>query len=108
MAFDGNEASPIDLKLAAEWTANYRKKSPKGVTLGHFFGKKILNDILNQPDCMGIRVYYAEDDNGQKQLIMVGAKADENDMVDGVIADLSRPCPPTCSISNALNSDSNC
>lgn len=51
---------------------------------------------------MGIRMYYAKDENGQKQLILVGATAEGEDMVGGTIADKSIFCPPDC-VESELN-----
>ncbi len=97
MAFTGNEAEDFPLDTAAKWTKNYRTAKPAGIK-AHFFGRNIIERILAQPGCMGIRCYYALDDNGVQQLIMVGADKDENDMYNGVIAELSRPCPPYCPV----------
>jgi len=101
MAYTGREGKAISLEVGADLTSNYRNNNP-GAQLGHFFGKDILNDILDQEGCMGIRMYYAEDDDGNKQLVIVGADGSENDMLD-LIADFSSPCPP-CGSSNDLNS----
>lgn len=57
---DGTEGDPIDLKIAATWTKNYRIMNPNE-TISHFFGNQILQQILNQPDCLGIRIYYANE-----------------------------------------------
>jgi len=102
MAFDGSEAEEFPLATAAEWTKNYRDAHPDGLK-AHFFGKDILNDILAQPNCVGIRVYYALDRDGVQQMIMVGADANENDLYDGIIAEVSRPCPPYCPTGSPLN-----
>ena len=101
MAFDGSEGSKISVRDGAQMTANYRTANP-GERKGHFFGKEILQDILAQEGCMGIRMYYGLDDDGEKQLVIVGADASEDDMLD-IVADLSSPCPP-CGSANALNS----
>ena len=108
MAFNGTEGAVIDLTTASQWTANYRATGVN-LTLAQFFGKNIINSILAQPGCVGIRIYYAKDATGKKILIMVGADANENDMLGtpsapGVIADFALPCPNHCSINNALNS----
>ncbi|SDL07978.1 hypothetical protein SAMN05421823_104319 [Catalinimonas alkaloidigena] len=63
--FDGSEGSPIELDKAAKWTANYRKRN-SDQTLGHFFGRKILEKILGQPDCVGLRIYYAVEDSTEE------------------------------------------
>jgi len=56
----GHEGAPIELDLAAQWTENHRHRHPND-TISQFFGQEILNTILNQPGCMGIRIYYAND-----------------------------------------------
>jgi hypothetical protein len=53
---------------------------------------------------MGVRVYYGIGDDGKKNLIFVGATADENDMIDGIIVEKVVPCPPRCPGKNSLNS----
>jgi hypothetical protein len=54
----GNEGSAINLEVAAEWTGNHRERHPNNV-ISHFFGQQILQQILSQPECMGLRIYYA-------------------------------------------------
>lgn len=102
MAFDGTEGGQISLEEAALMTANYRSENPNS-TIAHFFGKDILNQILEQSECVGIRVYYGMNEDGQKELVLVGVDSDENDILE-LIADLSMPCPKTCSTPNPLNS----
>jgi hypothetical protein len=103
MAFTGNEAEEFPLDTAAEWTKNYRETITMGGTVSHFFGRDIINKILEQEDCMGIRIYYALDENGKKQLIIVGADANENDIYNGIIAERSVTCPPYCPTNSPLN-----
>jgi hypothetical protein len=102
MAFDGTEGGEITLTSAGAMAAKYRRDNP-GQTLAHFFGKDIINKILDQEGCMGIRLYHGIDEDGKKELVMVGADSDENDITD-LVADLSHPCPDTCSNVNDLNS----
>ncbi|TAE89020.1 MAG: hypothetical protein EAY81_02545 [Bacteroidetes bacterium] len=103
MAFNGNEGAPIDLALAAQWTANYRTNNPSGIR-AHFFGRDILEKILAQEGCMGIRMYYALNDEGEQQLVLVGADAGEKDQTNGTVADFSSVCPNNCDPNSALNS----
>jgi hypothetical protein len=102
MSFNGTEGAPIALTTAAQWTANYRSAPTSGPIKAHFFGRDILEKILQQEGCMGIRMYYATDDAGVQQLILVGADASEKDQVNGMIADFSSPCPTSCDTSSAL------
>jgi hypothetical protein len=102
--FTGHENHDFPLDTAAAWTKNYRNAN-LGATKGHFFGKDAIDAILGQANCVGIRIYYALDENAKKHLIVVGVQPDGNDLVNGLLAERSIDCPPTCGISNALNSD---
>lgn len=102
--FNGSEGAAIDLATAAKWTKNYRasaKPDPVqgAVIKGHFFGREILEQILSQEGCMGIRMYHARDEQGQRQLVLVGANAEGEDMTEGTVADGSKVCPPDCVVS---------
>ena len=102
--FTGSEGSPIDRAEAAQWTANYRNANAgfdDTSTKAHFYGREVLQQLLDQPGCMGIRMYYALDGEGQKQLILVGADAEGNDIED-LIVDGSHICPPDCSTKGEL------
>ena len=101
MAFTGKEASAIAVTTAAQWTARYRTANPTGIK-GHFFGKDILNSILAQTGCVGIRCYYSLDDKNVQQLILVGADANQNDLYNGIIAEMSAPCPTYCATGSPL------
>ena len=76
MAFDGTEGGAITLAAGADLTAEYRREYPND-RKGHFFGKDILNEILDQERCEGIRMYYGIATNGDKELVTVGADADD-------------------------------
>lgn len=104
MAFNGTEGVQVTLDDASGWTKNFRDTIVTGDTLGHFFGKDILQKILDEPDCMGIRIYYGLDANGEKNLVLSGALENQDDMENGVLAEHSVTCPSRCGKSNALNS----
>lgn len=105
MAFNGDEGSIVTLNEAAGWTANYRETITPGEIIGQFVGREKLLDILNQPGCKGIRIYYGIGDDDLKNLILVGATADEDDMIEGIIVERLYACPPICSKKNKLNSN---
>jgi hypothetical protein len=104
MPFTGNEDHAISLEEAGEFTARYREGLAPEAKIGGFFGKATLERILNQTDCVGIRYYYGIDNNNAQVLVLVGALADQDDIVDGELAEISLPCPNWCGKSNALNS----
>jgi len=102
MAFDGKEGGTITLAAGAALTGRFRgnfSTQPKA----RFFGKDILTSILAQTGCKGIRMYFGQESDGTMNLVICGADANQNDMLN-VIADLSAPCPSQCSTANALNS----
>jgi hypothetical protein len=49
-------------------------------------------------------MYYGINKDGEKQLVLVGATSNENDMEKGIIVDHLLKCPTHCSSSNPLNS----
>ena len=104
MSFTGNEGAYVNLTDASAWTATYRNINP-GATKAHFFGRNKLMEILGQPGCVGIRAYYAIDAQQKKQLVLVGADANEKDMAGaGLILDQALPCPSNCDQGSALYS----
>ena len=56
--FTGKESDFIDLDTAAQWTRNQRQAYPNQVR-AHFFGRVILEALLAQPHCVGLRIYHA-------------------------------------------------
>jgi hypothetical protein len=76
----GKEGSPIELEVAASWTKNYRTKHPRE-PISQFFGKEILENILSQEGCLGIRFYYAHDHEDKRHLIMTGVMSDGSDQI---------------------------
>lgn len=104
MSFNGNEGEFITLREGSEMTKRYRNTIQSGDVIGQFFGSSIINEILNQNNCQGIRFYFGKSDSGKMSLVLVGVDANGNDLVDGKIADRGWDSPPNNSNSNALNS----
>jgi hypothetical protein len=104
MAFKGDEDHSIKIDEAIQLTSNYRKSATPGSVQGGFFGKLAIQEILEQDKCVGIRIYYGREDDGTPTFVVVGVEENEDDLVDGKIAEQPIPCPPRCGSSNALNS----
>ncbi len=97
-----NTGGAIPLADAIQWTTNYRNANPTAVK-AHFFGEVIIQNILNQANCMGIRMYHALDNNNAVQIVLVGVDTNGDDMTAGIIADMSQPCPTTCGNNTVLS-----
>jgi hypothetical protein len=104
MSFTGNENHRIELQEAAKLTGNYRQASEPGALLGSYFGKSALLKVLNQTDCIGIRIYYALNDDGKQQFVISGVNSAEDDLFQGELLEYGTGCPPNCGRSNPLNS----
>lgn len=104
MAFTGREEHGITLADAAEMTARFRNTIEPRSIIGGFFGAVAIRRILDQGGCVGIRYYYGLNNESVPVLILVGVDADENDIADGELAEISLLCPNNCSALNDLNS----
>jgi hypothetical protein len=104
MAFTGNEDQHISLDKAAELTRNYRQSAETGAILGGYGSKYSVSRILDQPGCVGLRIYYAMEDNGNHQFVIVGVNANGDDLYDGEIMEHIITCPPICPKANPLTS----
>jgi hypothetical protein len=103
--FDGTEGDAIDLTVAKRWTANYRAVNSTGVQ-AHYFGNEIINQLLERPGCVGIRMYYAINDEGERKLLLIGVDAKGENMMpsssertsddEDPVVDFSFPCPSYC------------
>jgi hypothetical protein len=103
--FDGTEGDPIDLAVAKRWTANYRAVNSTGVQ-AHYFGNEIINQLLQRPGCVGIRMYYAINDEGERKLLLIGVDSKGENMMpsssgrtgddEDPVVDFSFPCPSVC------------
>ena len=104
MSFNGNEGDFITLREGSEMTKRYRDTIQPGDVIGVFMGKEKIKAILDQSESEGIRFYFAKNDRNQNTIVLVGADASENDLVDGLIAQHGIPEPPRGGDSNDLNS----
>jgi hypothetical protein len=103
--YDGSESGSIDLTVAQAWVQHYRDASPADATQSHYFGRNVIDQILAQGGCTGLRVHYGLDDQGNKVLIISGVDSQGENMLplsptaqDGeyILADMSLPCPNVC------------
>ena len=102
MELDENTGGEITLAEAQKYVVAFRTKYPNEVK-AFFIGSKNVEKILEQADCIGIRIYngYDSEDNGL-HLVLVGVDDKGEDMTDGIIMDKMKPCPVGCDSTSAL------
>mgnify|MGYP000489094508 CR=1 FL=1 len=94
----------ITLDEAAQMTARYRATIQPGETIAVAVSTDVVNRLLSQENCKGLRFYFAVDAVASKTLVAVGIDQNGNDITSGLIADNFGKCPSICSIENSLNS----
>lgn len=61
----------IPHELGARMIKDYQEKNP-GKEIGNFIGREIIEEILAQPDCVGINFYNAINEVGRETLVYIG------------------------------------
>ena len=70
----------ISHETAADFVKAYEQAHPTEVR-GYVVGRNIIDQILAQPGCVGMRFYYGLNEEGQKTLVYVGVDAEGKDIV---------------------------
>jgi len=65
----------IGYELGTKMISDFRSANPSDVQF-YEIGRNILDQILAQPDCAGIKFYSAFNEMGQKTLVYVGLNSD--------------------------------
>jgi len=103
MAYNGTEGEMILRGEARMLMENYRNSNAfveNNSKEGILFGKDHIENILAQPGCKGVRIYYGKQgplSTDDPQMIIVGTDIDGNDMSAGHVLDMGYPCPDICS-----------
>ncbi|WP_300567835.1 hypothetical protein [Flavobacterium sp.] len=96
MSLDQHTGEEITLVEAQGYVAEFAKQFPDEVK-SFFVGSILIESILAQEDCIGLRAYNGYDDaEGRMNIVFVGVDTDENDMKNGIIVDRCAVCPPVC------------
>ena len=84
------------VKNAVELSKNYTRINASEDVIAQNFGKELVNKILAQPGCVGVRLYYGKHADGKSGIIIVGVDKNGKDIITGVIAKPAIICPPYC------------
>jgi len=90
----------IGLAEGTQLVQNFREANPDA-TPGYYIGRNIIDQILNQPGCVGINFRKCLSENNEEHLVYTGVDADGKDILtysvvttagdiqkqDGIVAD---------------------
>ena len=98
-----NNNHEITLQEAITMTHAYQN-APQfaGQTKAGLISASAVQDLLNQPGCVGVRIYFALDANNNLTNVLVGTDIQENDITSGIILDRLIYCPVRCSANTPL------
>jgi hypothetical protein len=101
-----NNPHEITLQEAITMTHAYQN-TPQfaGQTKAGLITASAVQDLLNQPGCLGVRIYFALNTNNDLTTVMVGTNSTGEDMTDGILLNKNQNCPPWCSPSSELQID---
>ena len=71
----------IGLELGTQFIKDYQIANPSEVQY-YVIGRSIIDDILAQPGCVGIRFYNAYNELGEKTLVYVGLNEKGNAIIE--------------------------
>ena len=87
---------------ARDYTHSFQSKYPN-VTKAYFVGAEKINLILEQENCIGMRIYDGYDSDTKKEnRVIVGVDQKGEDMIEGVIIEELVSCPNYCPKSSSL------
>ncbi len=93
----------ILLDAGAAITRRYREGAGKNPFKAGAFHADQVKELLAQPGCVALRIYYGRQENGDPALVLVGMDANDNELTGGTLLEFCFPCPPFCTGGSALN-----
>lgn len=96
MTIDRKTGVVITLNEAINYTHSFQNENPKAIK-SYFVGSEKLALILEQKNCIGVRIYNGYDTKTNKEnRVLVGVDTSGEDMSTGVIVEELSPCPTAC------------
>ncbi|MGA3287054.1 MAG: hypothetical protein ABSD46_06490 [Bacteroidota bacterium] len=94
--FAGYKNQSISFQEAKSLIKTFQRITASDAVIAQYFGKNIVDKILAQPGCVGVRMYYGKHTNGKPGMIIMGVDKNGKDIVSGVLAGPIIYCPPLC------------
>ena len=103
MALPEKKSQLVNLADGITLTSNFRSISKaESVRAGSVWGDG-LRKLLDQPNCVAVRIYFGRKKDGSLTLVLVGTDKDGKDLTDGPMLDDVMPCPPFCDPKSPFN-----
>ena len=93
MDIDENSGAIINLTEAKEFAKQYGGLFPTEIP-AYFVGKQKVKDILDQENCMGIKIYKGYDFLKQKKNLIIIGVDNKGAEIPDIIVERALPCPP--------------
>jgi len=94
----------VSLADAAALTKRHREGLPPGAVKAGAFHADQVRELLAQPGCVALRIYYGKSGKGENAIVLVGLDANDKELTGGTLLDTIFPCPPFCTDDSPLNS----
>jgi hypothetical protein len=78
----------VGIELGRQMVKNYRQTNPADVEW-YMIGREIIEKILAQPNCVGIKFFNALNEFGQKTLVYVGIDQNGSSILRYSVIDIS-------------------
>jgi hypothetical protein len=92
----GYKNQSISFQEAKGLLKTYERIAASDAVIAQYFGKDIVDKILAQPGCVGVRMYYGKHANGKPGVIFVGVDKNGKNIISNVLAGPVIICPPYC------------
>lgn len=113
--YSANIGEDIGYEKGAKMIKAHYDQNPDDA-MAHFMGRDIIEQILAQPGVVGIRMFYAQNELGLRQLVLAGTDATGKNVLEyttvgdngeisknkGIVASGVRTCPPYCDGSTTI------
>jgi hypothetical protein len=108
-SYRADSGKNIGYEAGAKMVKRHHDQNPDDF-LAQFIGKDLLGDILNQPGCIGLRMFYGLNELGLRTLVLVGVDEQGKSITSisqidiighiskkpAIIAGTDKACPPVC------------
>jgi ABC-type dipeptide/oligopeptide/nickel transport system permease subunit len=96
VSFASHKNQSISFQEAKGLLKTYERIAASDAVIAQYFGKELVDKILAQPGCVGVRIYYGRHANKKQGVLLIGMDKYGKDMVSGVLAMPTCICPPLC------------